>query len=361
MRKKFLAAILAALMLTACVPFISGCSASVNYVLSEDGNYYIASCSGSKSALRGELVIEEEYNELPVKEIAQEGFRGTNITDIVIPASIESVGMAAFANCNMLSDVKFANGSQLKEMPQGIFGYCGNLKSITLPQTVNTIGHLAFVGCEKLGDIVLPDAVEEIGIRAFEGCYSLSGINLPEGLKTIGRYAFYQAGLTEIIIPSTVADKQVQALDEEGKPKLDDEQNPVMLTVYGIGEAAFHTCQYLKRVVIMERDASVASENVIATLPYGVFGACTALEEIYLPSTLKSIQGHYMYKGEFILGHAFHHCPALKTVHFAGTGEQWSTITIENVEYYEKGVTFNNDAIIKAQNKEFNSKYTPQA
>ena len=358
MRKKILAAIVAALMLSLCVPFFSGCSASVNYVLSDDGEYYIASCSGSRSSLSGELFIESTYNGLPVKEIAKNGFRRTSITKVVIPSSIEYIGKAAFGNCTSLTDVEFMGFSQVTEISQGLFGFCTKLEEITIPQSVSKIGDVAFIGCERLKSITLPDSVEEIGIETFELCSALTEISLPKGLKTIGAYAFYQAGLTEIIIPSSVVDRQVKVLDKEGNPKLDEDNNPVMQTVYGIGVGAFHTCLYLKKVAIMQPSDPQNAKNVLATLSAGVFGACSALEEIYLPSTITAIKGHVMNGSKFGVGHAFHHCTALTTVHFAGTAEQWSAITKENTSYSGNGQTFDNNAIINAK-KYFESVYVP--
>lgn len=334
MRKKFLAALVAALMLMACVPFISGCSASVNYVLSEDGSHYIASCSGYKSALKGELVIAEDYNGLPVTEIAQEGFRGAGISRLTVPAAITKIGMAAFANCNSLREVEF-KGTAL-DIAQGTFGYCRSLYSVILPSATEKIGIYAFIGCEELTNITLPDTVKEIGHEAFENCYALTKINLPDGLETIGVLAFYNAGLTEITIPATVADTPYT--DDDGKPQ----------TKNGIGLGAFHSCISLKKAVVNAQ---------IKTLVAGVFGYCIALEEVYLPSTLTKIEGHRMNGDKLYIGHAFHNCAELKTVHFAGTQEQWTAITKENEEYKKDGATYNNNAIINVK-KEYNSTYT---
>lgn len=333
MRKKFLAAIVAALMLIACVPFISGCSASLNYTLSDDGSHYIASCSGFKSSLKGELVIAEEYKGLPVTEIAQEGFRGTGISKLTVPASITKIGMAAFANCNFLTEAEFASGSPLTEIAQGAFGYCIRLSKVTLPEAVEKIGIYSFIGCENLETVSLPETVTEIGLEAFEDCSALSSIDLPDGLKSIGALAFYNAGLTEITIPASVEDTTYT--DDEGEPQ----------TKYGIGVGAFHSCVSLKKAVVNAQ---------IQTLASGTFGYCIALEEVGLPATLKKIEGHIMNGDKLYIGHAFHNCTALNTVRFAGTQEQWSAITKENEEYKYSGATFNNDAIINAT-KVFNA------
>ena len=354
MRKKIVAVIISALMLVACVPFFSGCSASVNYVLNDDQTYYIAKCTGYKSALKGELIIPEEYNGLPVKEVAQEGFRGAGISKLTIPASIESMGLAAFANCKSLTEVVFESGSHLSEVPQGTFGYCSSLSTVTLPSAAEKIGVLAFVGCESLKNITLPDTVKQIGYEAFAQCAALTSINLPVGLETIGILAFYGTGLTEVIVPSTVKDKQVPAVDENGDPKTDESGAPVINTVYGIGIGAFYLCESLEKAAIMDGAQ-------ISGICADVFGDCSKLEEVYLPSTITKIEGHIIRSGSLYAGHAFRGCEMLTTVYFAGTQEQWKGITIENTSYTENRITINNNAIINVPNKVFNTAYAPQA
>ena len=115
MRKRIAAAVVAALMLISCVPFISGCKASIRYTLNEDKASYTVKVTGFAGALGGEVVIPAVYGEgdsaFPVTAIANQGFASTNISKITIPKSVKSVGISAFMYCANLREVVFEGGS----------------------------------------------------------------------------------------------------------------------------------------------------------------------------------------------------------------------------------------------------------
>ncbi|MBD5632369.1 MAG: leucine-rich repeat domain-containing protein [Clostridia bacterium] len=346
MKKKIIAAVMAALLVIAGVPFISGCSASAAYTLCEDDfgeKYYTVKCTGFTSALNGVLEIPETYGEgedsAPVRVISREAFRGTNITELVIPASVKQIDMAAFANCGMLKKVTFAEGSPLTEISQGQFGYCNSLTEVILPQGLQKIGVYAFTGCKHLMNIELPQTLTEISSQAFSECEFLQSINLPEGLKTIGERAFYMSGLTEITVPSSVKDVTVTTENDKGEE--------VSEVRYGLGVGAFWCCESLKT-------AKIYAE--IETITSSVFGYCTQLEEIYLPTTLKKIDGAKYVDGAFYCGHAFHNDPALKKVYFAGSEAEWQSVEVVANSVTIGGETSDNLAILNAA-KTYNANY----
>ena len=319
MKKKFTAFIIAVLLCLACVPLFAGCSAKTVYTLKEDGDgkYYSVSFSGFASGLKGELVIPEEHDGVPVKEIAAEGFAGTSITGVVIPKTVTKIGAAAFAYVYSLQKVTFAEGSAITEISQGMFGYCDSLKEISMPSTVKKVGPMAFTNCTSLATVNLSENVTLIGAMAFAGCTSLAEITLPQNLVTIGEQAFYTSGLTGIVIPDSVKDIENEVLDENGQPKLDDKGNKIMKTTYGIGMGAFHTCTAMKYAVVGKG---------LTVLRSGAFGYCPAMEKLYLPKSVESIEGAYVEGGEVIYKHAFHHNGALAEVYYEGTEEEWQTL-----------------------------------
>ena len=103
-------------------------------------------------------------------------------------------------------------GKGLKTIPQATFGRCIALKSVTIPDNIEsiednaftwtgltsvvfgnglrTIGAYAFRGCEGLVEIVIPDSVEEVAESAFDGCTSLTKITLGKGVKQVALNAF---------------------------------------------------------------------------------------------------------------------------------------------------------------------------
>lgn len=348
MKKSVMAVLLASAVCALCVPFTSGCSAELGYTLKtdEDGNkYYSINASGFTSSLEGELVIPESYGEgsekYPVREIAAEGFAGTSIRKVVIPSTITQIGTAAFAYNPLLLEVEFAEDIRLEQISWGAFGYCDSLKQITIPESVTTIDGWAFYGCERLEKIDLPSGLKHINTRAFQNCYALDGLALPEGLESIGSYSFsYCAAIQSVILPDSLIDCKVEETDGEG--------NVTTRTVCAVGEGAFHSCTALKLAVVGEG---------ISTLQAGVFGYCTALEELYLPAGLEKICGAlYGDDGNPVCGHALHSAQSLAKVYFGGTEEEWSAVEIENEPLTAQGVTLDNSQVLKAQ-KIFNTKY----
>ena len=328
--KKMTAIILGAIAsLTVAAPALSGCgSDGLKFVLSEDGSHYTVSYSGFSSP-SGECEIPAYYGDdnIPVTEIADEGFASTRYSKIKIPATITEIGTAAFSFCYSLESVEFADGIELDTLKQGTFGKCSRLKEIKIPDSVTAIGALVFSGCTELTNVTL-GSVESIGPRAFEECTALEEITFPSTLTSIGDFAFYFSGLKEIEIPGSITDKVTQ--DESGKDK----------TVYGLGTGAFYVCNALESVKICEG---------VKTIPSGAFGYCTSLKEIHIPLSVEKIMGITYKDGALHAGHAFWGCTALADIYYAGSEEQWRAINIDYNGTYEGGVEMNNDALKNAQ------------
>ena len=326
--KKTVAIILAAASLAACAPVFSGCNCSgkVKFTLSEEGGrHYIISFSGLSSP-GGEYVIPETYgNEnIPVTEIAAEGFSGTRFSKITVPETVTKIGNMAFSYCHALKEVEFAEGIKLESFNRALFAHSENLQQITIPDSVKTIGAYAFSNCYGLSTVEM-SAVESIGYSAFEECDVLERISLPSTLTTIGELAFYRAGLKEIEIPGSVTDKIT----------VDGEDNES--TVAGFGLAAFLGCTSLESVKIDEG---------VKIIPSAAFGACTALKEVHIPLSVEEIQGAHLEGNSLVYGDAFYGCTALVNVYFAGSEEEWMDIKIEN-SFYSSSV--NNDPIKNAR------------
>ena len=82
---------------------------------------------------------------------------------------------------------------------------CTGLTSITIPDSVTSIGTKAFYGCTGLTSITIPDGVTNIGWYAFSGCASLTSITIPDSVTNIGEDAFSYAGLASIKFQGTKA------------------------------------------------------------------------------------------------------------------------------------------------------------
>lgn len=346
MKKRILSVFLIFAICLALVPLMSGCKASLNYYLNEAGDGYVFGASGFSYKLEGELEIPEYYGEgedrLPVKEIASEGFSGTSLTKVIIPKTVEKIGSAAFSYNNYLKEIVFAEGINLKETGWGAYGYCVSLEKITLPKSVTHISGLSFFGCSSLAEINIDEGVTGIGKEAFSNCTALKSVNLPSTLTTIGDMAFYFSGLESVIIPDGVHDIKEPALNEDGTEQKNDKGETVYNLTRGVGRAAFHSCTSLK---------TAAFGAGMQTIYSGTFGYCTALEKLYIPSSVKKIEGAEYSGNKVAIGHAFHNDKALAEIYFGGSEEEWEQLkkNTENTFIGANGANYDNSAIFNAK------------
>ena len=128
------------------------------------------------------------------------------LQSIVIPEKINEIRQGTFANCSSLSNVVLPNGLKAigsKTDTNGPFKYCSSLKSITIPSGVAYIGSYSFFYA-GLESITLPDSVVSVGDAAFERCGSLESIILSRGLTCLNQGIFYGTRVKQLTIPSSV-------------------------------------------------------------------------------------------------------------------------------------------------------------
>lgn len=124
------------------------------------------SVRAANTSISGNIEIPQTYNGKPVVVIQNSAFKDcSNVTSVLIPNSIKSIGINAFENCS-------------------------NITETTIPEGVTLIGNNTFLGCEKLASVTLPTSLENIGANAFAGCTSLTSIVLPKNIQEIGANAF---------------------------------------------------------------------------------------------------------------------------------------------------------------------------
>lgn len=331
--KKITAIVLAATAsLALCAPAFSGCSVgNVQFTYSEEGGspHYIVSFVGISSP-QGEYEIPAYYGEnIPVTEIAEEGFAATNYKKITVPETVKKIGRMAFSYCTGLESVEFAQGIELDNISVGLFYGSMRLARVSLPDSVKEVEGYAFYGCSHLSEVNL-GSIEQIGHRAFAECKSLEQITLPSTLQAIASLAFYKSGLKEIEIPDSV--KDVVTEDGDGNET----------TTPGLGIGAFLNCTSLE-------SAKIGSG--IKRIPSGAFGNCPSLKEIYIPLSVTEVDGKDSASN---VGHAFYGDTALTDVYYEGSQEQWNVIRINPDDIYYNGVQMNNKALINAE-KHFNS------
>ena len=199
------------------------------------------------------------------------------------------------------------------------FASCNNLKSVTIPNSVTSLGHSAFEGCSSLASVDLPGSVTTIENLAFSKCSALTSVNFPNAVEYIGYEAFsYCTALTSVLIPSSVtfignhnngAFKGCTSLTsivvENGNTVYDSRDNcnaiietssntlicgcsntMIPTTVVTIGEGAFSVCKNLTSLVI---------PSSVTTIGANAFNGCTGLASITLPSSLTRIGNSAFY------------------------------------------------------------------
>ena len=170
------------LLLLSALPAVV--QAQFNYTNNGDGTATITGYYGSGGA----VTIPSTINGLTVTSIGDEAFYScSSLTSITISNSVTSIGEWAFAQCG-LTNVTI--GNSVTSIGNSAFFSCTNLTSVTIGTNVTSIGDDAFYSCSSLGSLTIPDTVTNIGDYAFSNCTNLTSVTIPGSVMNIGEAAF---------------------------------------------------------------------------------------------------------------------------------------------------------------------------
>lgn len=113
-----------------------------------------------------------------------------NLSSIVLPNSIQSLGIASFIDCISLVDLNIEHCINLHSIGNNCFMHCKQLKHVFLPKSITNFGSGMFERCYGLKTIKLPDTLTDIPYNCFQDCLSLEEIYLPNNVKVINDGAF---------------------------------------------------------------------------------------------------------------------------------------------------------------------------
>lgn len=125
----------------------------------------------------------------------------TSLTSVAIGNGVTSIGDWAFYGCRRLTNITIPDS--VTSIGDEAFSDCTSLTSITVhPENMNyaSLGGVLFnkdltvlIQCPGgfSGGYAIPDGVTSIGYRAFQSCTSLTSVTIPNSVTSIGSYAFY--------------------------------------------------------------------------------------------------------------------------------------------------------------------------
>ena len=236
-----------------------------------------------------------------VQRIPANFVRGcSGLTSVTIPTGVTSIGEYAFFNCDGLTSINVALGNTHYSSIDGVLYNhvqdtlirCPGAKtSVTIPNSVTSIGDRAFIGCRDLTSVTIPNSVTFIGDYAFSGCSSLTSVTIPTGVTSIGEYAFFNCdGLTSINVAS--GNMHYSSIDG---------------VLYNHVQDTLIRCPGAK--------TSVTIPNSVTSIGDRAFIACSGLTSVIIPNSITSI-------GE----NAFIGCDGLTSINVALGNTHYSSI-----------------------------------
>ena len=261
-------------------------------------------------------------------------YNNSNVKKVIINSGVTSIGSKAFYGCSGLTSITIPNS--VTSIGEYAFEYCSSLTSITIPNSVTSIGNDAFSYCKitsinylgsledwlniKWGpsqtssnytllfngveqtSITIPNSVTSIGEYAFNGCSSLTSITIPNSVTSIGNWAFYGCNITSINYLGSLEDW----LNKKWRPRQISSNYTLLFNgveqtsittpnnVTNIGEYAFSNCSSLTSVII---------PNSVTSIGEWAFYGCIGLKNVILGSLLKVIESS-----------AFSGCSSIETI-----------------------------------------------
>lgn len=278
------------------------------------------------------LIIPAQIEGITVTTIAPNAFKNKyKIKEVVIPDSVTSIGESAFRGCSNLTNMTlpFVGASKTARIYMKVFGYIfgytkgnrysppsGTIYQYTyssasynehycyyIPSSIKSViitgGNIpdnAFYNCSGLTSITIPDSVTSIGESAFNACTGLTSIRFPDNVTSIGENAFNACNNIQDIYTTDIV-------------KWFEISPPLKSLMYYV---------YTNKNLYINNELAID-----VTIPDGVprigsyaFTRCTKIRSITIPNSVTDF-GYSVFTG----------CSGLTSIVFKGTKAQWNSIS----------------------------------
>jgi uncharacterized repeat protein (TIGR02543 family) len=224
----------------------------------------------------------------------------SKVVSITLPNSLVTIGNYLFYGFSGLTSLTIPDS--VDSIANDVFNGCTSLTSVTIGSGVTSIGNEAFNGCSSLTSVTIPDSVTSIGTNAFYRCSSLTSVTIGSGITSIGNSGLLSSSvLTSITVDNGNANyKSIDGVlfNKAGNTLL---QYPAGRTgAYTIPNgvtsitSAFAGCSGLTSLTI---------PNSVTSIDTRAFNGCTGLTSVTIPDSVTSIGGN-----------AFRGCTSLTSV-----------------------------------------------
>lgn len=229
MKRKLIRSSLFSLMFMLLFAVCALSASAAEYVTQGDFTFYVSGNYAAVTKYNGsaeKVIVPSKVGSAYVIQIADKAFWSKKeMKSISLPANIQSIGKAAFNECTGLTKIDLP--SKLKTIGESAFWYCTNLQAIYLPPSLTSIAANAFTGCSKLTAYVTPSAYAEKYVKATPsiklGYRYASAIKLPATSAKIAygkdiqlKYAIYPANTYSKKLTFTSSDTSVLLVSSTG-------------------------------------------------------------------------------------------------------------------------------------------------